>query len=309
MADPFVRGEPPGAGVRQNEPDQASSVVIDATPRPQLQRCSIVTRLISSLGALALGLAATAASAVPIADLYNTGVNPAGSAPLDQDSLDSHYVFSVGSGTAVGSGLCGNMICLGGNQGVVETNANANLYGWTPNNATAGNGGDWNDPANGRFSRWLVPAAVGALPLYDQSSAGTYYWTTKFNISLGFNLSTASISGRIGADNIVNVYLNNNLVASSPYDVNHINAFSFTDANATTFSIEHGAGLLSGENTLRFEVTNSRDTQGSGNPTGLRTYFTSSVTPVPEPQTWALMGAGLALLTLAAYRRRATQGL
>ena len=249
-----------------------------------------MTRLISSLGALALGLVATAASAVPIAGLYNTGVNNAGAA-LAADIVDTHYAFSVVTGTAVGTG----------GHGVVQKDANAELYAWTLNNA-----GTWNDAGTSSYSRWIIPAAVasGGYPSYDPSTSGVYDWTLQFNLS-GFVVSSATINGKIGADNSVKVFLNGTQIAESPYDGGY-NSYSFYEANATTFNITGGAGLNAGLNTLKFEVTN---TPGVGNPTGLRTYFTSSVTPVPEPQTWALMGAGLALLTLAAYRRRATQGL
>ena len=250
-----------------------------------------MTRLISSLGALALGLAATAASAVPIAGLYNTGVSNAGAA-LAADVVDSHYAFSVVTGTALGTG----------GHGVVQKDENADLYAWTLNNSST-----WNDAVTSNYSRWIIPAAVASrgYPSYDPSVAGVYDWTLQFNLS-GFLVSSATIHGKIGADNSVKVFLNGTQIVESPYDGGN-NSYSFYEANAATFSITGGAGLNSGLNTLTFEVTNTPNS--SGNPTGLRTYFTSDVTPVPEPQTWALMGVGLALLTLAAYRRRATQGL
>ena len=62
------------------------------------------------------------------------------------------------------------------------------------------------------------------------------------------------------------------------------------------------SGFHSGLNTLDFVVTNVA--QNGGNPTGLRVEFTASnVTPVPEPETYAMLLAGLGLMGVISRRR------
>ncbi len=259
-----------------------------------------MNRYIATVAALGFGLAASAASALPV--VYSTGVDKFGVA-LAADAVDTHYVFSVVSGTAVGSGP-------GNNRGVVEKDVSAEQYQWTRNLES-----NWN--SGGVSSRWLVPAAhpAGTYPTYDQSTPGLYDWTTTFNLNSS-SLSKAKLIGKAGADNSLRVFLNGNLIAQSPLDSAGNNTYSFQDVLATYFTVTSTSsvgtsglsgtststsphGLVAGVNTLTFEVTNS---VGTGNPTGLRTYLTL----VPEPATWASMACGLLLLSLTA-RRRATQ--
>ena len=70
---------------------------------------------------------------------------------------------------------------------------------------------------------------------------------------------------------------------------------SFTTFNALS-------GFNPGVNTLVFRVQNLA---GGTNPTGLRVEFTSSsVTAVPEPETYAMFLAGLGVVGFVAARRR-----
>lgn len=143
--------------------------------------------------------------------------------------------------------------------------------------------------ANDSTSRWITPTASQAQSL-DAWSAGTYTYSLSFDLS-GYKADTASFSGRVAADNSVVVLLNKQLVSS---------ASGFTGWSG----FASNGGFIDGVNTLDFVVTNWA--QNGGNPTGLRVEFTgSTVTPVPEPETYAMMLGGLALVGAIARRRKA----
>jgi hypothetical protein len=143
--------------------------------------------------------------------------------------------------------------------------------------------------ANSSDSKWITPTSTQGQSL-DAWSGGTYTYTLAFDLS-GYNASTASFVGRLAADNAVTVKLNDTVISS---------AAGFTDW--TAFSAN--SGFTSGLNTLQFVVTNWQ--QDSGNPTGLRVEFaSSSIAAVPEPETYAMLLGGLALMGVVARRRKA----
>jgi hypothetical protein len=107
----------------------------------------------------------------------------------------------------------------------------------------------------------------------------------------GYNAASAYFTGRVAADNSVVVKLNNQEISS-------VAGFtSWSDFSASS-------GFKSGLNTLDFVVTNWA--QSSGNPTGLRVEFASSdvAAAVPEPETYAMLLGGIALLGVVARRRK-----
>jgi hypothetical protein len=141
---------------------------------------------------------------------------------------------------------------------------------------------------NDGTSKWITPTADQAQS-FDAWNTGTYTYSLSFDLS-GYKADTASFSARVAADNAVAVLLNNHLVSS---------AAGFTGWSSFTTN----AGFIDGVNKLDFVVTNWA--QNGGNPTGLRVEFTdSTVTPVPEPETYAMMLGGLALVGAIARRRK-----
>ena len=137
--------------------------------------------------------------------------------------------------------------------------------------------------ANDAVSKWLAPTANAA----DGAAAGVYTWETTFDLT-GFYSNTASFTGRFSADNSAMVYLNGTLLGTST-------GYSSWDS-FTSISSAFNAGM----NTLDFVVANI-DGQ-----TGLRVEFTdSSVVAVPEPETYAMLLAGLGLMGFMARRRKA----
>jgi len=144
--------------------------------------------------------------------------------------------------------------------------------------------------ANNSDSKWITPTANQAQS-FDPSSNGTYTYSLSFNLS-GYDASTAALTGRVSADNNAVVLLNGTQIGS----VSDFKTWG-------SFGSSNGAGFLTGNNTLEFVVTNLK--QSTGNPTGLRVEFLSSnVTPVPEPETYAMLLAGLGMVGLIARRRK-----
>ncbi len=190
---------------------------------------------------------------------------------LNPDAIDLNYAFGVIAGTATGTacasttGFCGHV--------AIESGFPVTTH--------------WIAP--GGSSAWLTPSSEQAKS-YDASSNGYYTWTLSFDLA-GFDPTTASFSGQFAADNGSTVTLNgsSSVLATA-------NSFS----NWTGFSAT--SGFVAGLNTLMFTVTNTA--QPSGNPTGLRVEFlTSSVSPIPEPASYALMLCGLLAVAGAARRR------
>jgi len=165
----------------------------------------------------------------------------------------------------------------------------ANSYGYV----TGGSGFPFNYwTANTATSKWITPT-LDQAQTFDANANGTYTYELKFNLA-GDVASSAAFTGQFSADNSAVVTLNGKAIGSSS---------GFTSWSSFASS---GATFNSGLNTLDFTVTNWA--QNGGNPTGLRVEFTSSsVTAVPEPETYAMLLAGLGLVGFMARRRKAKQ--
>jgi len=220
-----------------------------------------------AVSAALFGLAHTVALAVPIVGLVNTGVATGGGLLAD-GAVDSNYAL-VETGTAVGTG-----------NGFAQTSVGGFPIGpWLADNTT---------------SRWLTPE-INAGASFDTVVAGTYTWTLKFDLT-GYVANTANFTAQWAADNGGTVTLNNNLL-------NTINTGPASTFNSWSGFNATGSSFVSGMNTLVFTVTNLA--WPAGNPTGLRVEFLdSNVTAVPEPETYAMMLAGLGLIGFVARRRR-----
>lgn len=143
--------------------------------------------------------------------------------------------------------------------------------------------------ANSATSKWVMPTAVQG-ETFDPGSNGVYRFSLSFDLA-NANYSTAAFTGRFSADNTAVVFLNGQAIG----EASGFEAWSGFAANS---------GFVAGTNTLDFVVTNYA--QNGGNPLGLRVEFLSSnVGAVPEPESWAMLAAGLGLLGFTARRRKA----
>lgn len=134
-------------------------------------------------------------------------------------------------------------------------------------------------------SAWISPTAN----TYGVSFA-TYTYATNFDLT-GIDLSTAYIAGRWASDDpVTDVRLNGNSLGLSGGNYTYWTPFTIA------------SGFNAGINTLAFDVINS-----GGGPTGLRVEFTElRFTPaVPEPETYAMLIAGLAVTGIFLRRRKA----
>ena len=146
--------------------------------------------------------------------------------------------------------------------------------------------------ADSSTSKWITPTA-NAADFFDPSGNGFYEYSLSFNLSEG-QASGAKFAGQFAADNVVeDITLNGSNIYTGPTDG------SSQFDHWTTFGA--AAGFKTGANTLEVVVENY--VQGSGNPTGLNVEFTSSVSGVPEPSTWAMMLLGFAGIGFVAYRQ------
>jgi hypothetical protein len=141
--------------------------------------------------------------------------------------------------------------------------------------------------ANTPTSKWIGPAANQNEGTYE---VGEYIYRLTFN--LAGDPGATQITGGWAADNGGTIFINGAATT---------NTAIFAFFALTPFAIS--SGFVSGENHLDFHVQNASGTQP--NPTGLHVSGISGITVavIPEPETYALMLAGLGLLGFAARRR------
>lgn len=142
-------------------------------------------------------------------------------------------------------------------------------------------------------SRWITPLLGGGNTASGSSAGGSFTYQTTFDLT-GIDFSTAMIKGKATADNGITDILINGVSTGFVYG----SANSGVYGSFAEFTIN--SGFRAGLNTLAFNVIN-----GSG-PTGLRTEITGgNFTPaVPEPETYAMLIAGIGLLGAVVRRKK-----
>lgn len=201
--------------------------------------------------------------AAPIT-IYNTGVDNS-NVRLTNPSADTHWTLLNGPN---GPGTVFAVADVGFPMGY-----------WVPNTAT---------------STWLSPTTNAG----DLLPAGDYTFRTTFNLT-GLNPLTGAFSGLFAADNsLFDVRINGVTVGISGGGFDSLTPFSFAC----------GTNCVSGVNTIDFVVRNQA---GVNTPVGLRVEIAGTAdplggggggSPVPEPSTYVMMGAGVALLSVTRFR-------
>jgi hypothetical protein len=134
-------------------------------------------------------------------------------------------------------------------------------------------------------SRWIWANANGSGPIN-----APFTFRTAFDLT-GFDVNSAKLSGLWGVDNTGSVRLNG--AAAIGTGVLALNQTAY-DTFQSTHAFTLTGGFVSGINYLEFRVTDTSN-PGALNVSGL----VLTATPVPEPETYALMIAGLGALAFA----------
>jgi hypothetical protein len=147
--------------------------------------------------------------------------------------------------------------------------------------------------ANSLTSQWIAPSADQDPFTGDSFPAGTYTYRLTFDLG-GFDPESALITGSWAADNSGSILLNGAATGNLSGGFAALVPFTISD------------GFVAGTNTLDFAVLNDATPPGSPNPnlTGLRVEGITGVAMIPEPETYALLLAGIGLLGFAAGRRK-----
>ena len=216
--------------------------------------------------AIALGsIGANAFASLPIN--FATGQDSSGNIQLSGNSLDANWKES----------------------NAIDPKNAPNSYVVTPSNAdwaTDLGAGGWF--ANGPHSSWIAPNPDHAY------GNGNYTLTYTFNLD-GYDLTTATFHNLMWAidDNGI-VQLNGHTEASlvsdipSPVDWGSFHAFSIPVSD-----------LVQTVNTLTITSTGSDNFLEAA-----RLEGTLSISPIPEPETYAMLLAGLGLMGFIARRRK-----
>jgi hypothetical protein len=232
-----------------------------------------VIRRLGLACAAALFLTAPTAKAEIITSLFNTGVSNTGTR-LGGGLVDPHWTISTnpsGTGSAAYT--------------------------------TVANGfplpGPWLSNPTG--AAWIQPTSGTT----DNHAAGTYVYSTNFDLT-GFDPTTATVSFRVAADDrISGVYLNGNNVG---FTYNGVNGGAAYASLSDQFTISNPAFFQDGLNQLQFHVVNDPvagdDCYDPTNPTGMLVKVYGKACPIPEPSTFALVGAGLGIFAFRRLRKK-----
>lgn len=197
----------------------------------------------------------------------NTGVAANGSGPLAYNSVEQNYGVYY-SATLV-------------------SNPGVNATPW--NAIAAPRTGDWvASPAN---AQWVSPISAADLAAgnFDPTTSdpvGYFYFTEV----AGF---TGTFTGGFTSDNPSALFINGSFVASTPGWSTGTDQHDYLQLWSVNFSVNPG-------DNIEWVVDNTPG--GISNPAGL--LVSGTVTPAPEPATFAFLGLGLSAMAILRRRQR-----
>ncbi len=202
------------------------------------------------------GAAAAMAAPVPLAGLFNTGVDGAG-VSLTDNTPDLHYVFTDAPEVP--------------------------FIGQNPLAATASGGfpiGPW--MADSAISTFITPRADAT------GNAGNWTYRTTFTVAPGQDPRTAYIHGRSTSDNALqDILLNGVSIKAATLPVIGGGNFAAFDANWHITG-----GFSAGLNTLDFVVNEATGGAGTGGYTSLRAEMSSGIATSNRVQIPGLLNTG-----------------
>lgn len=151
----------------------------------------------------------------------------------------------------------------------------------------------------------------GTLGVLDSADAITstfsYQDTETFAAQVAFDNTYELLIGPLSAANAATVNLtvgSAGTTSTNAFDVSDLSLYLYDISNGGSTLVAGGSGvtsitgaILSAGSSYAYEVTGTASGTSGGS-----YLFGASIAPVPEPENWALFGAGL--LTLAAIGRR-----
>lgn len=149
----------------------------------------------------------------------------------------------------------------------------------------------------GYLHRYYTPNTAASEWVWDQNLAVPQLTFTHTFDMTGYDISTASLSGIWGVDNIGTAYLNGTAISSIPFGHGAFRKLRAYGANS---------GFVDGINTLSFVVKNRGNYDHSNNPGAFRAeaMIEASVAPVPLPAAgWLLLAGVGGMVTM--HRRKA----